>query len=245
MLVQCRNSERSLPLRVGLSRAGSRLEQILHKLLAPIAGRVVEPGIPVRVHGEGVRAVVEEQLHHRDTVGADGVAERRNALLVLSVQGLLLRKVIVDGLQVAVLGGLVHVQRRLFDLFQGRLQLLGQPAHLFADFQHELLVLAILDHRLHPVLLYVLEDGGQLGVMLQRLHALLHGRVPALQLGVVVFRNGLRLKPASHRVGVLRELLEVFRHVGVSREVLAHLLPSRVVDPGNSCEFHNAAIAEF
>ena len=62
----------------------SCLQKVLQELLPAIARRVVQPAVPRAVHGVGVGPAVQQQLHHGDAVGADGVAQRRDALVVLS-----------------------------------------------------------------------------------------------------------------------------------------------------------------
>mmetsp|Transcript_14940 Transcript_14940/g.39715 ORF Transcript_14940/g.39715 Transcript_14940/m.39715 type:complete len:308 (+) Transcript_14940:404-1327(+) len=245
LLVARGHCQGRLALGVGLVHVGASLEHVLAELLAAVARRIVETAVAGGVHGEGVRALVQEELHHGDAVGADGVAERGDALQVLGVKGLLLVHVLLDGLEVAHLRRLVDAQGRLLDLLHCGLHLLGKAAHLLADLQHELLVLVVLHRRLEAVLLDVLEDLVQLRVVLQGLQLLLHGCLAALELRVVVLRDGLRLQPAAHGLRVLRKLLEGLGDVGVPREVRPHLLPGPVIDARHASQVHGGAIAEL
>ena len=64
----------------------ARLQQVLQELLPAVAGRVVQAAVAGAVHRVRVGPVVQQQLHHGDAVGADGVAQRRDALEVLRVE---------------------------------------------------------------------------------------------------------------------------------------------------------------
>mmetsp|Transcript_97342 Transcript_97342/g.284379 ORF Transcript_97342/g.284379 Transcript_97342/m.284379 type:complete len:218 (+) Transcript_97342:502-1155(+) len=205
--VLCGHCQRRLALGVGLVDRGASLEQVLHQLLPAIAGCIVQAAVARGVHRVGVGAAVEEELDHGDAVGADGVAEGRDALVVLRIQRLLLAKEVLDGLEVAVLRSLVEGQRCLVQLLDRRLQLLGQAAHLLAELQHQLLVLVVLHGGLQSVLLDVVQDGRELWVALQCLDAVLDGGVVARELLVVVLRDGLGLEPSAHGLRVLGELL--------------------------------------
>mmetsp|Transcript_44742 Transcript_44742/g.116369 ORF Transcript_44742/g.116369 Transcript_44742/m.116369 type:complete len:288 (-) Transcript_44742:15-878(-) len=236
--------ERLPALSVGLRHAATRLEQILYQLLAPITSRVVKRRVAVGVDREWIGPAVQQQLDDGDTVSADGVAQRGNAPRVLGVQWPLLLNVLLDCLEVAHLGRLVQREGRLVDLLQRGLELLRHPAHGLAELEHQLLVLVVLHDCLHPVLLDVLDDGGELRVLLQRPHAALHLIVGAPQLPLVVVRHGLRLQPASHRLGVLREGLQFLGHVWVALQVIHHLAPGGIVNARHLGDADLGAVAQ-
>mmetsp|Transcript_34640 Transcript_34640/g.95444 ORF Transcript_34640/g.95444 Transcript_34640/m.95444 type:complete len:224 (+) Transcript_34640:267-938(+) len=202
------------------------------------------------VNGEGVGPVAQQELHARNAVCADGVTQRRDARGILGVEGLLLSQIIVESFKVANLGGLMDVERRPLNRFHLRLQLLGHAPHPLVDLQHELFVVVIFQHRLHAILLDVLENRSELGVQLQSLQAFLKsailcGRFAGPQLAAVMLRDGLRLEPTPHRIRVLRELLQAFGHLWVARKVILHLLPRAVVDPRDPRKLQLCTIAEL
>mmetsp|Transcript_55187 Transcript_55187/g.121052 ORF Transcript_55187/g.121052 Transcript_55187/m.121052 type:complete len:342 (-) Transcript_55187:2-1027(-) len=245
LLVHRSNSHRRLPLGVGLVHARPGLNQVLEELLAAVACSVVEATIACGIHGEGVGPLVEQHLYHGDLVGPDGVAERGDAPLVLCIEGLSLGDVLLNSLQVAHLRGLVHVERCFIDLLQGGLQFLRQAAHPLADLQHQLLILVVLHCRLHTVLLNILENVRQLWVLLQSLHALPDWGLAAVELGVVVLGNGLRLQPTAHGLGILGELLQGLGHVGVAGQVRPHFGPRGIVHTRHACKTHGGAVVEL
>mmetsp|Transcript_71929 Transcript_71929/g.203130 ORF Transcript_71929/g.203130 Transcript_71929/m.203130 type:complete len:268 (+) Transcript_71929:272-1075(+) len=227
-----------LALGVGLVHTGASLQQVLNELLAAVTRGIVQAAVALRVHGEGVRPVVQQQLDDCDPVRADGITQRRDALAVMRVQRLLLGQEVLHGLEVAVLRGLMQCQRCLIDLLQHGLQLCRQAAHLLAKLQHQLLVLQVLHGRLHAVFLDVLHDGAQLRVQLHGLHAILHRSIAAFQLGAVVLGHGLRLQVAPHGFRVLGEALQRLRLLRVALQELLHLGPSRVVDVRQARDLH-------
>mmetsp|Transcript_51278 Transcript_51278/g.161261 ORF Transcript_51278/g.161261 Transcript_51278/m.161261 type:complete len:202 (-) Transcript_51278:366-971(-) len=153
------HGQRRLALRVGLAHGRAGLQQVLHQLLPAVARGVVQTAVPGGVHGVGVRPVVQQQLDNSDAVGADRIAQRSDALVVLPVQGFPPGEEVLHGLEVAVLGGLVQRQGRLLKLLHRGGELAREPAHPLAELQHELLVLVVAHGGLHAVFLDVLEDG--------------------------------------------------------------------------------------
>mmetsp|Transcript_139589 Transcript_139589/g.353956 ORF Transcript_139589/g.353956 Transcript_139589/m.353956 type:complete len:335 (+) Transcript_139589:176-1180(+) len=244
LLVHRRHGQRRLPLGVGLLHARPDLQQVLDELLPPIARRVVQAAVAGGVHRERVGTAVQEQLHDGDPVGTDGVAQGSNAFVVLLVERLLPLQILLDRLELAILGGLVQSQGSVVDPSKGRLELLWNATHLLAELHHQLLVLQMLHGSLQSVLLDILQDGRKLRVVLQGLDALLHRGVAIGEFRVVVLGDGLGLQPAAHGVRVLREFLHALGSVRIALDILFHLRPSRVVDVGEPGDLHGGAIAD-
>ena len=46
----------------------------------------MQPAVARAVHGIGIGAAVQEQLHHGDAVGTDGITQGSDALVVLAAE---------------------------------------------------------------------------------------------------------------------------------------------------------------
>mmetsp|Transcript_20112 Transcript_20112/g.46245 ORF Transcript_20112/g.46245 Transcript_20112/m.46245 type:complete len:236 (+) Transcript_20112:257-964(+) len=193
---------------------------------------------------EGIRPVVQQHLHHCDSVCANSIPQRSDALLVLNVQWLFPGNALLDSLEIAHLGGLVEAEGRSFDLLQSTLHLCGQSSHLLTDFHHKLLVRGVLQGSCHAILLDVFQDRCELWVLAHCLHLLLHFSILLLELLGVVLGECLSLQPPSHRIGVLCELLQVLCHLGVAFKVSLHLRPCGLIHVGHTRNRHGRAIIE-
>lgn len=71
-------------MRVGLVHIATHFQQILQEFPTAVARGIVEPTVAGTVHGIGVGPTVQQQLHHCDAVGSDGIAQRCDTLVVLA-----------------------------------------------------------------------------------------------------------------------------------------------------------------
>mmetsp|Transcript_48286 Transcript_48286/g.114832 ORF Transcript_48286/g.114832 Transcript_48286/m.114832 type:complete len:273 (+) Transcript_48286:67-885(+) len=234
--VHLRHRKRCLSLRVRLVHTDPELEHVLKQLLAAISGCIMESTVASGINSERVCSVVQQQLNDSNAVCANCIAQGRDTLHVLRVNGYLLVQELLHCPEVTVFGGLVEVERCLLDLLQSWLQLLWQASHLLADLQHQVLILSVLHDGLHAILLDVFKNCSKLWIALQTLQLLLHGLILRLHFVAVVLSNSLGLKPSSHRVRVASELLQVPSHCGIGLQIGLHLIPCRIVniwDTGN------------
>ena len=56
------------------------LQQVFQELLATISRRIVQPAVARAVHGIGVGPAVQQELHHSNAVGTNGIAQGGDAL---------------------------------------------------------------------------------------------------------------------------------------------------------------------
>mmetsp|Transcript_16680 Transcript_16680/g.34867 ORF Transcript_16680/g.34867 Transcript_16680/m.34867 type:complete len:282 (-) Transcript_16680:9-854(-) len=243
--VHRRHGQRGLSLGIRLGHIGTNLEQILQKFLAPVACSIVQSAIARTVHGVGIGSAVQQELHDGYSVGANGISQRSDALMVLGVQRFLFCQEVLHGLHVSILGRLVQSQCSLIDLLQDRLQLRRKTAHLLADLQHEVFILVVLHGGFHAVLLDVFEDARQLRIFLQGLDAICDRRIATGQLGVVVLCNGLSLEPASHGFRILGKVLKGSGRLWVAFHVFLHVFPGALVDVGQPRNLHGGAIIDL
>mmetsp|Transcript_40978 Transcript_40978/g.83702 ORF Transcript_40978/g.83702 Transcript_40978/m.83702 type:complete len:295 (+) Transcript_40978:164-1048(+) len=244
LLILGSGGQRRETLSVGLVHICTNLQQVFQELLATISRRIVQPAVARAVHGVGVGAAVQEELHHSDAVGTDGIAQGSDALVVLTVQRFFLVQEGLYRLNITALRGLVQRHGRVLDLLQHRVQLRWQTSHFLADLQHQFLILVVLHGCLHAILLDILKNGPQLCVFLQGLHAVLHRGVTVGELGAVVLGNGLGLQPAAHGIRILGETLQGLGRVWVGFHIAFHLSPGFVINVRQARDLHGGAIAD-
>mmetsp|Transcript_35437 Transcript_35437/g.110503 ORF Transcript_35437/g.110503 Transcript_35437/m.110503 type:complete len:338 (+) Transcript_35437:137-1150(+) len=238
LLVERGNGQRCQSLSVALVCVHARLEQILKEFPTAITSRVVQGTVAVRVHGKGICSAIQQELCNGDAVGADGVAERSDASVVLHVQGLHLGEELLHRVHVPVPGGLVQRLLGIALRPQRRMDLARKAARLLADPQHEVLILVVPHNRIEPVLLDIGKYGRQVRILLQGLESSLQIDISALEPGAVVLGHGLHLHPSPKGLRISSDLPQRPGQVRIVLQVLLDFAPSCMVQARNADEFH-------
>ena len=137
---------------------------------------------------------------------------------------------------VSILSGKKHRQKTKKNTFCA-----NQHEKVGCSFQ----VLVIFEGSFKAILFDIFKDRSQLWIRLQRFHSVLNRCITSRHLGIVMFCNGLCLKPSSHCFRILGKTLKGLGGFRIAFNIFLHLAPGLIVDVGHSSDFHAGSITDL